>query len=585
MSASLGPAKHLTPRMQFIALATDYDGTLASDGKVDRETIDALNRLRASGRKLVLVTGRHLPDLQNVFPQLHLFDRVIAENGGLLYRPATREEKLLGESPNEHLVSLLRERNVPIAVGRVVVSTWQPHEATVLSAIRDLGLDLHVIFNKGAIMVLPSGVNKGTALEVALGELGISLHNVVSVGDAENDHSFLRISECAVAVANALPSLKERADVVLGESRGAGAADLIERLIADDLQQFEPELSRHSISLGVRLNEGSEPVRFRQRGGSVLVAGPSASGKSSAVSGILEQLVQLRYQFCLLDLEGDYDNSPGVLSFGTANEQPDTKAALRVLELPEQSVLINLLGVPLQARPGFFSSLLPPIQELRFRSAHPHWLVVDEAHHLMPSSWSPPATAVSEILDTAILITVHPEHVAKAALDRVNVVVAVGKQPMKTFRSFCKVAQIPPPEGNDFELATGEALAWFRNSGQAPIHVKTIQSTKERRRHVRQYAEGELSPEESFYFRGPQLSLNLRAQNLKVFLQLAEGIDDATWTYHLRRGHYSSWFRTMIKDDELARSAAEVERDSTASPQGSRQKIKEAITSRYTAPA
>ena len=157
---------------------------------------------------------------------------------------------------------------------------------------------------------------------------------------------------------------------------------------------------------------------------------------------------------------------------------------------------------------------------------------------------------------------------------------------METFRSFCKVAQIPPPEGDDFELATGEALAWFRNAGQAPIHVKTVRSTKERRRHVRQYAEGELSPQESFYFRGPQLSLNLRAQNLKVFLQLADGIDDATWTYHLRRGHYSSWFRTMIKDNELARSAAEVgEQDRTASPQESRQKIKEAITSRYTAPA
>ena len=166
------PAKHLTPRMQFIVLATDYDGTLACDGRVDRETIEALNRLRASGRKLLLVTGRHLPDLQSVFPQLELFERVVAENGGLLYRPSTREEKLLGEAPNDHLVSLLRERNVPIAVGRVVVSTWQPHEAAVLGAIRDLGLDLHVIFNKGAIMVLPSGVNKGTALEAALGELG-----------------------------------------------------------------------------------------------------------------------------------------------------------------------------------------------------------------------------------------------------------------------------------------------------------------------------------------------------------------------------------------------------------------------------
>ncbi len=228
--------------MRFLVLAADYDGTLACDGKVDDKTLDALGRLRASGRKLVLVTGRHLPDLQSVFPKLELFDRVVAENGGLLYRPATREEKPLAEAPDPRFISLLRERDVPVTVGRVIVATWQPHDAEVLSAIRDLGLDLQVIFNKGAVMVLPSGVNKATGLRAALEELGISLHNVVSVGDAENDHSFLRISECAVAVANALPALKERADVVLDAPRGAGVTELIDRLLADDLMQYEPKL-------------------------------------------------------------------------------------------------------------------------------------------------------------------------------------------------------------------------------------------------------------------------------------------------------------------------------------------------------
>ena len=108
------PAKHLTPRMQFIVLATDYDGTLACDGRVDRETIEALNRLRASGRKLLLVTGRHLPDLQSVFPQLELFERVVAENGGLLYRPATREEKLLAKLPMITLSLCFEKETFPL---------------------------------------------------------------------------------------------------------------------------------------------------------------------------------------------------------------------------------------------------------------------------------------------------------------------------------------------------------------------------------------------------------------------------------------------------------------------------------------
>ena len=566
-------------------LATDYDGTLAWDGKVDDKTMQAMERLRASGRKSVLVTGRQLPDLRNCFTRLDLFDRVVAENGALLYRPATREERLLAEGPDEHFVSLLRERGVPISLGRAIVATWQPHDGAVLAAIRDLGLDLQVIFNKGAVMVLPSGVNKGTGLRAALDELGISPHNVVSVGDAQNDHAFLRISECAVAVGNALPSLKQRADVVLGAPRGAGVTDLIDRLLADDLMQFEANLTRHSMVLGYRADDSLRPVSVGPRQGSILLAGSSGSGKSTAVSGIIEQLVQSGYQICLLDPEGDYEDFPGVLSFGSAKEPPDVKSVLRTLELSEGSVLVNLMAVPLDDRPRFFSALLAPIQGLRLHNARFHSLVVDEAHHLLPSSWSPMAASAFPVLESAILITVHPEHVAKAALDRVDVLVAVGKSPTEVFRSFSKAVHINPPSGEDRELATGEALVWFRNGAEAPIQVKTVRSTRDRRRHIRQYAEGELSPQQSFYFRGPERKLNLRAQNLKTFVQLSEGVDDATWMYHLRRQDFSAWFKSMIKDDELARYAAAIEHDGGASPQASREKIKQAIMDRYTAPA
>lgn len=234
--------------MQYLLLATDYDGTLACDGKVTDRTLAAVDRLRASGRKIMLVTGRHLPDLCEIFPRLDLFDLVIVENGGLLYRPDTREQELLCEPVNERLVDLLTQRKIPFAAGRTIVATWQPHEVAVLAAIRDLGLDLQVIFNKGSVMVLPSGVNKGTALQSAVVELGVSCRNVVSVGDAENDLPFLRMSGCSVAVANALPSVKEQCDIVLDTARGEGVTDLINRLIADDLAQFDSKLLRHPIA-------------------------------------------------------------------------------------------------------------------------------------------------------------------------------------------------------------------------------------------------------------------------------------------------------------------------------------------------
>lgn len=221
--------------MRYVALATDYDGTLATHGKVAESTLEALRRVRVSGRKLLMVTGRHLPDLKSVFSRLDLFDLVVAENGALLYWPETDDERLLCDPPDPRFIKLLEQKGVPISVGRGIVATWEPHEAVVLECIRDLGLELHVIFNKGSVMVLPSGVNKATGLLAALEDLGLSPHNVVGVGDAENDHAFLAECECAVAVANALTTLKERAHVVTQGKQGQGVEELIEQLVEDDL--------------------------------------------------------------------------------------------------------------------------------------------------------------------------------------------------------------------------------------------------------------------------------------------------------------------------------------------------------------
>lgn len=78
--------------MRYLVLACDYDETLGVGGRVARETVAALERLLASGRKLILVTGRELDDVLRIFPHAGLFERIIAENGAVLYRPASREK-------------------------------------------------------------------------------------------------------------------------------------------------------------------------------------------------------------------------------------------------------------------------------------------------------------------------------------------------------------------------------------------------------------------------------------------------------------------------------------------------------------
>src|SRR5215471_4694610 len=569
--------------MRYHAVACDYDGTLAHNGRINDETVAALEALRGSGRRLIMVTGRVIDDLQRNFSRLDLFERVVAENGALLYYPKERKEKLLAEPPPKEFVRLLEERGVePISVGRSIVATWEPHEATTLETIRDLGLEMQVIFNKGAVMVLPSGVNKATGLKAALDELGLSPHNAVGVGDAENDHAFFSLCECSVAVANALPSVKEKADWVTQGDHGAGVIELCEALLRSDLREIEPRLQRHSILLGVREN-GAE-VRLQPYGANILIAGPSGVGKSTLAGGFLERLAERGYQFCIIDPEGDYSTFEGAVVLGDHVRAPNMDEVFELLNQPSQNVVVNLLGIALDHRPPFFAGLLPRLQELRATRGRPHWTVVDEAHHLLHSSWDPAGLTVPQNMRGALLITVHPESVAPAALSVIDLVIAVGEAPERTLANFSQATGQPPPALEPIELHTGEAVAWFRRTAEPPFRFRSEPPKGERQRHHRKYAEGELGPDLSFYFRGPEGKLNLRAQNLHVFMQLADGVDDETWLHHLRNGDFSNWFRSIIKDDELADEAAQIEQNQGLSAMESRAAIRNAIEKRYTAP-
>ena len=567
--------------MRYLVLATDYDGTLAHDGRVTEQTLHALRQLKASGRKIVLVTGRELPELFTVFPEVDIFDSVVAENGALLYHPESKQQRVLADPPSEKFVQRLRDLNIPVSVGAVIVATWEPFRDQVLDTIRDLGLELQVIFNKGAVMVLPTGINKATGLRAALSSLCLSAHNTVSIGDAENDHAFLSVSECAAAVANALPSLKEHADVITEGDHGAGVEDLIDRLLCNDLADITPHLNRHDILLGTQ-DDGSE-VRLHPYAGSVLIAGTSGGGKSTLTNGFLERLLEGGYQFCLIDPEGDYPQLENALVLGDPEREPTSTEVLSLLEKPDQSLVINLLGVGLEKRPDYFQHLFPRIQDLRARLGHPHWIVVDEAHHVWPVTWE--AETLMPEHASMLMITLDPHHLSEAAVRAVDTVIAVGESPEYTIQAFCERAGVAPPPMNISKLERGQAIIWSRTSGMAPLEFQVAPARTERVRHSRKYAQGELDEGRSFYFRGPEGKLKLRARNLVLFLEIMEGVDDATWAFHLKRHDYSGWFRKEIKSDDLANEAAAIESETSLSPVESRQRIRRAIESRYTVPA
>jgi hydroxymethylpyrimidine pyrophosphatase-like HAD family hydrolase len=228
--------------MRYLALATDYDETIAFDGRVDEPTVEALRRVKAAGLRLVLVTGRELTDLFNTFEDPGLFERIVAENGAVIYDPATQSVESISSAPPPAFVETLERQFVPLSVGHTIVATVEPYEHQLLAAIHELGLEWHVIFNKGSVMALPSDVTKATGLAPALAALQVPLDRTVGVGDAENDQAFLRMCGLAVAVDNALPAVKAIADVVTTEARGAGVRELIAGLLAG---KFDTVVSRH----------------------------------------------------------------------------------------------------------------------------------------------------------------------------------------------------------------------------------------------------------------------------------------------------------------------------------------------------
>lgn len=567
--------------MRYLALATDYDGTLATGGKVDEATTSALSRLKASGRRLLLVTGRQLGELQEVFDGVDLFDVVVAENGALLYEPATKQETLLGEAASEPLVQALRMRNAtPLSVGRSVIATWEPNETIAVELIRELGLEWNVVFNKGAVMILPAGVTKATGLAAALKRMRLSPHNVVAVGDGENDHSLLQACELGAAVANAVPMLQERADMVTAGDHGAGVIEVIEGLLADDLAEVSAGVERHRIELGMRADGEKETIA--PSGERLLIAGPSGSGKSTTARGLLERIDERGYQYCIVDPEGDYEDFGGAVTIGDAEHRADEHAVIELLEDADRNAMVNLLGIRLHDRPSFFGTLLPRVQELRTQLGHPHWLLIDEAHHLLPETWEPAPGILPQDLGNTMMVTVHPDLLSPAVLASVDVLIAVGDAAEERVRSFAEIV------GEDAPSVEGErpdeeyVLLWRRREGGAAVFVKPTPPESEQHRHRRKYAEGDVQ-EKAFYFTGPEGKLNLRAQNLMLFIQMAEGVDDATWDYHLRRGDFSKWFRYAIKDEALADEAVAIERGAEGKDAAeTKEGIVGAIEQRYT---
>lgn len=568
--------------MRFHALACDYDGTLVSDGELQEGVIEALERFRATGRRLLLVTGRNLEDLLEICPRLDIFDSVVCENGALTYHPKTAGIRVLAAPPPASFLREMERQHIsPLSTGRVVVATWRPNEGKVLAIIRELGLDLQITFNKGAVMVLPPMVNKLSGLRVALNELGLSPRNTVGVGDAENDHAFLDFCEVSVAVGNALESLKLHADFVTHNNDGAGVVELVEKILEDDLSSLLTGSKRQKISFAV--TSDNEEIELDAATSRILITGSSRSGKSTTSLALLDSIASRGYQFCVVDPEGDYSCLYEAVEVGNSRNSPEHSSVLRILENPQESCVVNLLGLSLDCRSDFLRHLMSGLINLREKVGRPHWIVIDEAHHMLHPYWKTTIDDFPYSLTGLVLITVHPKEVDKKILASVNTLICTGEDGPDLIRQFCDLLDIEAPQTFGQPLHQGEALVWKPGASEARVFKIRLRS-RELRRHLRKYASGDVGKRSSFFFTGPKKVLNIRARNLYSFMDIADGVDDETWLFHLNRGDYSNWFEHVVRDAELAKETRAIEKMHLSADE-SRKRTKKLIRERYTAPS
>ena len=564
--------------MRYFVLACDYDGTIAHEGVLSNRVISSLEKLIANKRQLILVTGRTLEELLEVCSRIDLFKIVVCENGGLLFKPDTQEIiTLASELPPEFVRELEKKHITPLTVGRTIAATWHPNEKRVLEIIRELGLDLQISFNKGAVMITSSSVNKATGLRFALETLRLSLRNTVGVGDAENDHAFLDECELSVAVNNALDSLKQHVDYVMNQENGQGVIELIDQLIANDLSLSHS--SRQSIVFGTTISGESLRLAF---GESILITGDSNSGKTTLSFALVNALAKMGYQICVIDPEGEYDDLWHSVTTGNQNHEPDLDDVMRVLENPNENCVVNLLGVSLANRPDFLTGLVGRLQQIRERLGRPHWIVIDEAHHMLHPYWEEVLKDIPDGMNNVVLITVNSSEISRRLLESSSLVVALGKQANSLINSYCEVLGVMVPKLNEISVDRAEALVWKPKSNREPEKVRLKIEIIPIKRHRRKYADGDVGKERSFYFTGPRGLINLRAKNLYIFLEIMEGIDDETWQFHLNRGDYANWFREVIRDVELAENVNKIE--PSLSAVDSKRMIKELIERRYTLP-
>lgn len=548
--------------VKLSVLALDYDGTVTRNDALDPTVRDAIAAVRATGITVLLVTGRILSELRRVAGDLHFVDGIVAENGAVVHFPATGHTNRLMPAIPTAFLDELRSRGIPHQAGECLVDASAADAPRLLDAIRRLELPLVLLFNHGRVMILGQGVSKATGLHALLDMLRLSSHNMVAIGDAENDHELLRLAEVGAAVEWGSPALRAAADVVVSGSDPAAVAAYI-RDLARAGQLPVPRHDRRRLRLG-HTEDGRE-FSLSARGRNVLIAGDAKSGKSWVAGLLCEQLIVHGYCVCVIDPEGDYgslEGLPGVSVLGGADPPPTPREVARALRYPDRSVVIDLSQCPQDEKIEYIRAVLPVINEIRRRTGLPHRVVVDEAHYFLHDADTPSLVDLDR--NGYTFVTYWASRLPAAVLAATEVMIVTRETSaveIEALRQRCLTCEVSRERWSVLShLATSQAVALpiTEEAGGDLVLFTLGPRMTPHVRHREKYVDVPVTEGRAFVFTQPGAGPGRRAKTLRQFIaelerQSPDGSD------HVRRGDFSRWIHDVFGDFALAAELKAIE--------------------------
>ena len=551
--------------MRLRVIATDYDGTIARDGVLDPAVRESIVKARKRGVLVVIVTGRILSELRSVAGCLDFVDGVVAENGAVFAMPSGHVT-LLGASPPLCLIEKLTERGIDFKVGRCVVEMDADFADIAISLIRELELPLSITFNRGRMMLLPASISKAGGLRELLDTLGVSVHNAVGIGDAENDHELLTCCEHGVAVAWGSSRLKDTADYVVEGDGPEAVADYIDHISAE-LRLPNAMTSHRKIVL--EEIEGQTPFAISIRGRNILVAGDTKSGKSWLAGLLIEQQILLGYTVYAFDPEGDYSSLaalPNTVMLGGGRLLPRGDD-LKMLLQQGLNVVLNLSHLEHHEKYEYIQHHLPLVANHRRERGFPHRILLDECHYFLAGPQG--KQLLDPQLDGYALVTYRPSQLPTSVLKLIDVVAVTRlaeRQEVDVLRDLLDDREETYPDSHDWyeQLAnlgiteaallppTEETKGKLRRFVVAPRLTAHV-------RHRTKYFDIPVAKDQEFVFTENGHPIGAAAATLRELANSVGRVGSGVLANHCRHHDFSRWIASLFCDHELAHEVRHLE--------------------------